>query len=157
VARALIDCLRHDDARRILADLGALDGPELSPADRGNAEYVRGLLAQHAGDPQGALAAYEAAVAADARRWDACCNALTLLLERGDPESLARAERLLGQVPAEVKGTAPQLLFNEAVFLHRAGRTEQARVGLSRVIAATKGEGELASLARQLLMEVSDG
>jgi tetratricopeptide (TPR) repeat protein len=154
VARALIDCQRHDDARRILAEI---EGQEQSPADRGNAEYVRGLLAQHAGDSQRALAAYEAAVAADARRWDACCNALTLLLDRGDPESLARAEKLLGQIPPEVKGTAPQLLFNEAVYLRRAGRTAEARVGLQRVLAATRGEGELGALARQLMEEVSRG
>lgn len=83
VARALIDCQRHDDARRIVA---ALEGADLSTVDRGNAEYLRGLLAQHAGDAPRALAAYEAAVAVDPRRWDACCNALTLLLDRGDPE-----------------------------------------------------------------------
>jgi len=153
-ARALIDCQRHDDARRIVAEL---DGQDLSPADRGNAEYVRGLLAQHAGDAQRALAAYEAAVAADGRRWDACCNAMTLLLDRGDPDSLARAARLLGEIPAEVKGTSPQLMFNEAVYLHRAGRPAEARVGVERVLAATRGQGELAALARQLLEEVSRG
>src|SRR6185295_19250256 len=154
VARALIDCQRHDDAQRILA---AIDGQDQSPADRGNAEYVRGLLAQHAGEPQRALAAYEASVTADPRRWDACCNALTLLLERGDPESLARAGKLLGQIPPEVKGAAPQLLFNEAVYFRAAGRPIEARADLQRVLTATNGEGELAALARELLKEVSHG
>jgi len=154
VARALIDCRRHDDARRIL---GGLDGEDLAPVERGNAEYVRGLLAQHAGDAERALAAYEAAVAADPRRWDACCNAMTLLLERGDPESLARAGRLLDQIPPETKGLAPQLLFNEAVYFHRAGRIGEARSDLQRVLAATRGDGELAALARQLLAEVTHG
>jgi tetratricopeptide (TPR) repeat protein len=154
VARAMIDCQRFDEARRIVE---ALDARDLSAGDRGNAEYVRGLLAQQAGDAQRALAAYEAAVAADPRRWDACCNAMTLLLDRGDPASLARAARLLDQIPAEVKGTAPQLLFNQAVYLHRAGRSAEARVDLERVLAATEGQGELAGLARQLLEEVSHG
>ncbi len=154
VARALIDCQRHDDAQRILA---AIDGQDQSPADRGNAEYVRGLLAQFAGDPQRALAAYEASVTADARRWDACCNALTLLLERGDPESLARAGKLLGQIPPEIKGAAPQLLFNEAVYFRAAGRTVEARADLQRVLTATNGDGELGALARQLLNELSHG
>jgi tetratricopeptide (TPR) repeat protein len=152
VARALIDCQRHDDARRIVAEL---DDQDLSTVDRGNAEYVRGLVAQHAGDAPRALAAYEAAVAVDPRRWDACCNALTLLLERGDPDALARAEALLGQIPPEVKGTSPQLLFNEAVYFHRAGRSAEARANLQRVLAATGGEGELGELARQLIDEVS--
>ena len=154
VARALIDCRRFGDARRIVDEIDARD---LSAADRGNAEYVRGLLAQEAGDAQRALAAYEAAVAADPRRWDACCNAMTLLLDRGDPASLARAARLLDQIPADVKGAAPQLLFNQAVYLHRAGRSAEARVDLERVLGATKGQGELAGLARQLLEEVSHG
>jgi tetratricopeptide (TPR) repeat protein len=152
VARALIDCRRHDEARQIVA---ALDGQDLSTVDRGNAEYVRGLLAQHAGDAPRALAAYEAAVAIDPRRWDACCNALTLLLDRGDPDARARAAALLARIPPEVKGTSPQLLFNEAVYLHRAGRSAEARGNLERVLAATRGDGELGALARQLLDEVS--
>jgi tetratricopeptide (TPR) repeat protein len=155
VARALIDCQRHDDARRLVAELD--DARELSTVDRGNAEYVRALLAQHAGDAARALAGYEAAVAIDPRRWDACCNALTLLLERGDPDALARAAALLARVPAEVKGTSPQLLFNEAVYLRRAGRPDDARANLERVLTATQGDGELGALARQLLTEVSDG
>jgi tetratricopeptide (TPR) repeat protein len=154
VARALIDCQRHDEARRILAQV---DGQDLSTVDRGNAEYVRGLLAQHAGDAARALAAYEAAVAVDPRRWDACCNALTLLLERGDPDALARAAALLGQIPPEVKGTSVQLLFNEAVFFQRAGRAADARANLQRVLDATQGDGELGELARQLIEEVSRG
>ncbi|HEX8107883.1 MAG TPA: hypothetical protein VF516_09165, partial [Kofleriaceae bacterium] len=97
------------------------------------------------------------AVAVDPRRWDACCNALTLLLDRGDPDALARAAALLTRVPPEVKGTSPQLLFNEAVYLHRAGRSAEARANLERVLAATHGDGELGALARQLMTEVSDG
>jgi len=154
VARALIDCQRHDEARRILAQI---EGQDLSTVDRGNAEYVRGLLAQHAGDASRALAAYEAAVGVDPRRWDACCNALTLLMERGDPGALARAAALLGQIPLEVKGTSVQLLFNEAVYFQRAGRAADARANLQRVLDATQGEGELGALARQLMEEVSHG
>jgi tetratricopeptide (TPR) repeat protein len=154
VARALIDCTRHDEARQILAEI---EGAELSPADRGNAEYVRGLLSQAAGDAPGALAAYETSVAVDGRRWEACCNALTLLLDRDDPESLARAEKLLSQVPPEIKGASPQLLFNEAVYFHRAGRTPEARVDLQRVLAVTNGEGNLGALAQQLMKQVSLG
>jgi tetratricopeptide (TPR) repeat protein len=153
VARALIDCRRHDEARRIL---GELDREDLAPVERGNAEYVRGLLAQHAGETERAIAAYEAAVAADPRRWDACCNAMTLLLDRGDPESLARAGELLEQIPAEIKGLAPQLLFNEAVYFQRAGRTGEARRNLARVLA-THSDGELGELARQLLAEMTHG
>ena len=154
VARALIDCQRHDEARRILAQL---EGEDQTAVERGNAEYVRGLLAERAGDAQRALAAYEAAVATDPRRWDACCNAMTLLLDRGDPESLARAAALLGRIPPEVKGTSVQLLFNEAVYFRRAGRIEDARANLARVLAATQGEGELDALARQLQEELSHG
>jgi tetratricopeptide (TPR) repeat protein len=158
VARALIDCRRHDEAARLIAPLVArLDGADLSTVDRGNAEYVRGLLAQHAGDAARALAAYDAALAIDPRRWDACCNALTLLLDRGDPDALARAAALLGRVPPEVKGSSPQLLFNEAVYLRRTGRAADARANLQRVVAATHGDGELGALARQLMTEVSDG
>lgn len=153
VARALIDCQRHADAQRILDELD----PALAPADAGNAAYVRGLIAQHADNVPAALEAYEAAVVADPRRWDACCNALTLLLERGDAVSLAHAEQLLGRVPREIKGSAPQLLFNEAVYFHRVGRNDEARADIQRVIVATQGEGELSALALELLAEVSHG
>ncbi|MEO7734156.1 MAG: hypothetical protein ABIY55_24550, partial [Kofleriaceae bacterium] len=144
---------RHADAQRIL---DALE-PALAPGDAGNAAYVRGLIAQHTGDATAALAAYEAAIIADPRRWDACCNALTLLLERGDAVSLAHGAALLGRVPPELKGSAPQLLFNEAVYLHRVGRNDEARRNIQRVIVATQGEGELSALALELLAEVSHG
>jgi len=153
VARALVDCQRHGDAQRILDALELT----LAPSDAGNAAYVRGLIAQHAGDAAAALVAYEAALVADPRRWDACCNAVTLLLERGDAVSLAHAAALLGRVPPELKGSAPQLLFNEAVYLHRVGRNDEARAGIQRVIVATQGEGELSALALELLVEVSHG
>jgi len=153
VARALIDCRRHGDAQQLLDTLE----PALAPVDAGNAAYVRGLIAQHAGNAAAALAAYEAAVIADPRRWDACCNALTLLLERGDAVALAHAGQLLGRIPAEIKGSAPQLLFNEAVYLHRVGRNDEARANIQRVIVATQGEGELSALALELLAEVSHG
>ena len=46
-------------------------------------------------------------------------------------------------------------VVTKVVELIRAGRTAEARANLGRVLAATRGEGELDALARQLLEEVS--
>lgn len=152
VARALLDCRRFDDAERVVRDV---QSQASSGVDRGNAEHIRGVLAEYASDQAAALAAYEAAVAADPERWDACCNAVTLLLERDDPKSLARAGQLLDRISPELKTGRPQLRFNEAVYLRRIGRITEARAAAERVAAAAPNT-ELAELAHQLLEETSD-
>lgn len=149
VARALLDCRRFAEAEGILREV---QDRAVSPADRGNAEHVRGVLAEQAGDPAAALAAYEAALAADPRRWDACCNAVTVLIEHDDPETFARAGELLAAVSPELKSSRPQLLLNEAVYLVRAGRIAEARAAAQRVLSAAGGTS-LGELARALLEE----
>jgi tetratricopeptide (TPR) repeat protein len=152
VARALLDCRRFEEAQRLVRDV---QPQAVSPVDRGNAEYVCGLLAEQAGDQAAALTAYEASVAADPQRWDACCNAVTLLLERDDPESRARAGQLLGQMSPELKHSRPQLLFNEAVYLRRTGQIAGARAAAQRVRSAAPNT-ELGELSQKLLEEISD-
>lgn len=153
VARALLDCRRVAEARLVLGDV---QSRVVTPVDRGNAEYVRGALAEEAGDHIGAIGAYEASVAADPRRWDACCNAVTLLLERDDPKSLARAGLLLDKIAPELKSSRPQLLFNEAVYLRQIGRFTEARAIARRVLSAA-GTTPLAELAQSLLEQIPDG
>lgn len=152
VARALLDCERYTQARELVTRLES--EPSLSATETGDLHYVRGLLLSHKSDVPGALEAYAAALEADPRRWDAACNATSLLLQRSDALALPQIAALIGRVPAHIKAAAPQLLFNEALYLRRTGQREAARKNLARVIAATREHGgELAALARQLLAE----
>lgn len=153
VARALLDCQRFAEAKAILHEVEA---QVASPTNRGNAEYVRGVLAEQANDKPGAITAYEAALAADPQRWDACCNAVTLLVERDDPKSLERAGELLAKMSPELKSSRPQLLFNEAVYLMRIGQIAEARAAAERVVSAA-GNTAVGELARVLLEETADG
>jgi len=150
VCRALLDVDRPREAQQLLA---SLDGEALSAEDRGNALYIAGLLRATAGDPAAALDRYRSALDVDPRRWDACCNAVSILLERGDAAALAEIEVLLGRVPEETRLASPALLLNQAVFWNRTGKVAAARENLRAVLSYTGGEGDLAAIARQILDE----
>jgi tetratricopeptide (TPR) repeat protein len=152
-ARSLYDCKRYDEVRRLLADAEAQD---LTDADRGLLNYLKGLFAEREGDVDRALGYYTLSVEADGRRWESCCNALAFLLARPDDASLAEAAQLLRRVPAELR-LQPALLVNEALYFRRAGRDADARTHLQRVMALTGGQGDIAAFARQVLAEMGPG
>lgn len=156
VARSLIDYERLEDAERAVSNLDAAD-ESLSPQDRGSLLFVLGLIAARRGDEAQALLSYKKAVEANPEQWDACCNAISILLERGergDAGALTEIGDLLARVPAYVRGSAPQLAFNEAVYLRQMGRIEEAKRRLSRVLLITQGQGDLGQLARDTLSEL---
>lgn len=161
-ARALADYGRHTEAAGLLAAADP-EAPGLSASERGDLWYTRGLCAAARDDRQAALHAYTQAVAQDPQRWEAATNATSLLLLEEDPGgripegAQAQIQALLAQVPAAVRGTAPQLLFNEAVFLRRTGHGAEAARLAQRVVQATAGQGELAELARDLLHSLASG
>ena len=150
VARALVDVQRFEEAARMIA---AIEKGPLADADRGNLLYVKGLIAAARGDVAGALSQYRAALDADPARWDACSNAVSLLLDRDDAAAPADIEALLDRVPASVKQTSPALLLNEAVFWRKTGRAEAAHANLQAVLSLTGDAGDLARIARELLSE----
>ena len=121
VARALVDSDRSSEA---LAVAQRVKGTVELPEERAELGYVRGLAHEKAGEDGAALAAYEAAVAADPRAWEAACNAVHLALKAEDVD---RAGAVLARVPEEFKRLRPQLLFNEAVWLVRSGRRAEAQ------------------------------
>jgi hypothetical protein len=89
-------------------------------------------------------------------RWiDACANAISLLLEDGSPTAFAAIPSWLERVPAADRQLDPGLAFNEAVFLARSHRPDQARAQLERVLELTQGDGPLAELADKLLAELA--
>lgn len=153
IARMLFDS-KHLDATRTIVDRLRGQTGTLSAADRADWHYVTGLLAEEASQPDEALAHYTAAVEADGQRWDACCNAVTILLQRGGEAALAEAGRLLGLVPGELKLFRHQLLYNEAVFLRRAGRSDEAARHCRTIVEMTAGRGPMAELARHTLREL---
>ena len=152
-ARSLFDVGETRWAKKVLE---RLDANTLSGPDRANYMYVKGILADARGDTREALDAFVAAVQLDERRWDACCNAVHILLERGDEEAMSLAGELLGRIPPAVKAEAPPLLFNEALYLRRTGHPDEARALLQRVLELTNGRGELGELARRALEEGSE-
>lgn len=120
-ARALVDTGRPAEALAVVRRVeGAIDAAE----DRAELAYVRGLAHDNAGDDDAALSAYEAAVEAHEGAWEAACNAVHVALKTGE---LERAGAVLARVPEELKRLRPQLLFNEAVWLVRSGRRDEAR------------------------------
>jgi tetratricopeptide (TPR) repeat protein len=151
-ARTLIDVGRLEEARGLVKHLA---GQARSDQDRGHARYLEGFLAEKAGDPTLALERYEQALASDPFRVDACVNAVSLLLENGGAEALARIPGLVEQVPASARGASPDLLFNHALYLSRSGQPALARANLERILQLTGGEGRLAALARRGLDELS--
>ncbi|HVV88703.1 MAG TPA: tetratricopeptide repeat protein [Kofleriaceae bacterium] len=152
VARTLIDVGRVDEARELIAHLAA---QAKSDQDRGHARYLEGFLAEKAGDPELALQRYGQSLAADPFRVDACVNAVSLLLENGTPEALARIPALVEQVPATTRSQSPDLLFNHALYLSRTGEIALARANLERILQVTGGDGRLAVLARRGLDELA--
>lgn len=81
----------------------------------------RGLTIEES-DPEGALSAYERAIAADAKLVDAHINRACLLHEAG---RFAEAERACREGLAAC-GDEPQLLFNFGVLLEDLGRKHEA-------------------------------
>lgn len=154
VARMLFDA-DHVPAVRTILD--RLTDQPMDNTERGDWLYLSGLLADKDGANEDALAHYSASVEADPRRWDACCNAVTILLDRDDDQAVKQAGALLGMVPPELKMFRHQLLFNEALFLRRIGKVEEATRHCQVILEMTGGNGPMAALAEQTLTEIRAG
>lgn len=151
-ARTLVDFGRHDDAKQLMQRLAKI---QLADADRANLAYLDGYYAEQARDAKAAIGHYERALAADPKRSDAAVNAVSLLLEDGSPEALARIDAVLAKVDAEAKRLSVNLLFNEAIYFTRAGRTAEARADLERMLQITGGEGRMAMMAKKALEDLA--
>ena len=154
-ARALFDT-GHLDAMRAVVRRVSGSAPSLSAEDRGQLDYLRGLLSEQDGDPEEALEHYTAAVTADSSRWDACCNAITLNLQREDAAAYEAVEGLLAAVDPELRRFRPQLIFNEAVYLKNVRRLDAARAAIERLMAITGGAGDVSRLAQEVLAEIAE-
>ncbi len=152
VARTLLDLGRLDDVGKLVE---RLDKISLAPAERANLVYIRGAVAERAGDRVAALAHYEEALDGDPERGDACANALAIVLADGSPAAFAKMDRLLATVSPQIRGSMPELLLNEAIYLVRSGRPNEAPPKFRRILDITGGEGRVAALARQALAELA--
>jgi hypothetical protein len=77
-----------------------------------------------------------------------------LLLEAGTPEALTQIGTLLDQLDRDARAAAAPLAFNESRYLHKLGRTDDARVALRRVIEVAGPGHELTDLAQRALDEL---
>lgn len=154
VARTLIDVGRFDAATRLI---GNTERQPLDDTSRASLRYVQGLLAERGGDKPRALALYLEAQAGDPSRIDAAVNAVSLLLDQGTPEAFAQIDGVLAQVPAELRGSSPELMFNESVYLSRTERPVEAKAQLERIVRLTRGEGRVGERARLRLAELGKG
>ena len=150
-ARTLADAGRLDEAKQ-LAD--RLDKIVVEPTERAGVLYLRGYLAEHARDRVGALAAYEEALATDPTRADAAANAISVLLEDGSPAAFAKVQHLLDTV-SPLHRARPELMFNESIYLARAGRIAEAKSKLQGLVDALPADHKLAELATQALSELT--
>lgn len=150
-ARTLVDMGRLAEAKQLLAKAQT---QAAAGAERGNARYLEGFFAEQDGDKPRAIACYVQAVDADPARADAAVNAISLLLEDGSPSALARIGALVAQVAPEERRGNVNLLFNEAIYLGRSGRIDDARTNLERIQKITGGDGRIAAMARQALAEL---
>lgn len=150
VARALADAGRYQEAGALLGGL-PLEG--LSTVARGRYHFLHGVLAEAVDAPDLALTAYTHALDEDPERWDACCNALNLLLARQDDAAYAQREALLAKVPETLRAKTPQLLYNEALHLLQGGRVREARTRLERILTLMDPQDALYDLAAQTLAE----
>ncbi len=150
-ARTLADAGRLDEAGK-LAD--RLDKINVDAKDRAGIEFLRGYLAERAGDRKGALPHYEQALATDPERADAAANALSVLLEEGSPAAFARIASLLASVAPKVRGRA-ELVFNEAIYLARTGSVAAARAKLQHLVEVLPPDNKLGALAGEALAQLS--
>lgn len=148
VARALFDAERLQETGALL---GSIATDALSSVERGRFHYLHGLLAEAIQSPDLALTAYSHALEEDSERWDACCNALNLLLERSSALAYAQREALLAKVPESIRARTPQLLYNEAMHLFSGGRVAEARQRLMRIQALLPADDDLCLLAAKTL------
>lgn len=150
-AQMLVDTGRTGAVRAIV---DRLEARPLETSERAQWAYVAALLEEEDGDSEEALDRYVQAVDLDETRWDACTNAVSLLLARGDEGSLAEAARLLARVPSDLKVFRPQLLFNEAIYLKTTGRRDEARKHLELLREMTGGAGPLGRLVLEAIAEL---
>jgi tetratricopeptide (TPR) repeat protein len=151
VARVLFDLGRHADCATVAA---RLDAQPMTAPERAEWHYLAGMVDDEAGRSAEALEHYEAALAADGSRWDACCNALHLLLNAPDRDQRRRIPGLLAAVPRALAWERPQLLANAALYLAGEGRLAEAREHLERVRELVDDQGPLADLVRERLADL---
>lgn len=108
-----------------------------APPPSGDDAYEHGLELEQAGDREGAIKAYERAVADDPGRVDAHINLGRLLHEA---KRLAQAEQVY-RTAVRLCGEDPVLLFNLGVLLEDRGRDADA---LTAYDAALRGDPALA-------------
>jgi tetratricopeptide (TPR) repeat protein len=154
IARILCSMKRYEHALRIVE---RLEDTVMTMEERAHLEYLRGLVEDSKGQSDEALSHHEASVKLSKERWDAACNALTILLEKDDAKSIERAGEIIAGVSEEWRNRSPQLMFNEAVYLKRLGRFEQAK-GLFKKVQSLAGHtGELAKMAKVEIEEMENG
>ena len=142
----------HEQAQ---ACLDGLDLAALEDDVRARAHYVHGLIAAESDDVDAALEHYTAAIQLDPEtRWDAACNALQHLLERGGEASYASIVRILKMVPERTRLTHLPLMLNEAVYHLHVGDVPGATSMLQNIISRADASDPVGQRAASILAEL---
>ncbi|HET9624498.1 MAG TPA: tetratricopeptide repeat protein [Kofleriaceae bacterium] len=146
VAHTFVDLARIDAARRMLAAI-----EPSSDDERAAHAIVEAAIAEAEGDTGRAIDCYVAAQAASAERVDASVKAIALLLRDPGPAARRRIEAVLAAAPAERRAIDSELMVQEAAYLVEAGKRDEARALVDRILRITRGAGPVAAHARSLL------
>lgn len=148
IARTLLDFDRVGDARRIIE---SIDRAGATHTERASLAYLDGYLVQDK-DPGAAFELYLQALELDATRVDAAINAVSLLIDQNSPAALDGIPRVLDKV-APAHRANPDLLYNEAIFLVRTNKADEARARLERIVKQHP-QSPRAERARQALADL---
>lgn len=146
VARTLLDFDRDEDAKLLV---GKIDRNKATPADRASLLYLDALFAQDSGK---AFELYLDALDTDPTRVDAAVNAISLLIDLNSAAALENIPKVLEKV-APAQRANPDLLYNEAIYLVRTNRPDEARTKLEKIVKH-HGSGPQGERARQALADL---
>jgi tetratricopeptide (TPR) repeat protein len=150
VAQTLFEVERDGDARTLVASAAA--NPAYTPLDAatsGQLKQLQAQLAARAGQPSGSPAHPGPAIS-DARRTEACRQAISVLLDDGSADALAQIPQWLERVPAADRQLDPALGLYEAMYFARTDRAPEARDRLQQVFKLTGDMGPVAARAGKL-------
>lgn len=123
LAGLLLDLGRDEDAQVLLTRVAAV----LSSAqEHAHHAFLLGRLAQAAGQPELAIARFEAALGHDPHYTNAACNLIDVLVSSRAPNAEARSAAVVASIPEPKRRLSAIMTYNEASLLEMQGKRQAA-------------------------------